>query len=139
MSSSLWNLNVSIESQPEKGCALIGNIREKLTELKWPEGDIFKIHLAMEEVVMNAIKHGNKLDPEKLVSVVCDIHPDRFELDVADEGEGFRRDDVPDPTREENLLQESGRGLTIMENFMTSVDYIGCGNRVRLTKERSDD
>jgi len=132
-----WKLNVSISSEPEQGSELVGTIREKLVELQWPDNDIFKIHLALEEVVMNAIKHGNKLDPQKNISVVCTIEPELFTADIADQGEGFVRQDVPDPTREENLYRESGRGLTIVENFMTSVEYIGCGNLVKMRKKKS--
>ena len=137
MNNSDWQFSTTIKSIPEKGCELVGTIREKLTELAWSENDVFKIHLAMEEIIMNAIKHGNQRDPNKLVTVTCEVAAGVFNADILDEGVGFDRDDVPDPTQCENLLQESGRGLTIIENFMTSVEYIGAGNRVKISKQKS--
>ncbi len=137
MNDSDWQLSTTIKSIPEKGCELVCTIREKLTELAWPENDVFKIHLALEEIIMNAIKHGNQLNPDKNVTVNCDVAAGVFKADILDEGEGFDRDDVPDPTQTENLLQETGRGLTIIENFMTSVEYVGSGNRVKISKKKS--
>ena len=137
MNESKWNINTSIESVPNLGCQLIGTIREKLIELGWDEGDVFKIHMALEEAIMNAIKHGNELIAEKKVSVTVAIESGLFSADIADEGNGFDRDDVPDPTLEQNLLKESGRGLMLIEKFMSSVEYQGCGNRVTMTKQKS--
>ena len=73
MNDSDWQLSTTIKSIPEKGCELVCTIREKLTELAWPENDVFKIHLALEEIIMNAIKHGNQLNPDKNVTVNCDV------------------------------------------------------------------
>lgn len=137
MNDSQWKLSTDIESVPDVGCALIGKIREKLVELQWPDQDVFKIHLALEEAIMNAMKHGNRLDPNKRVTVHCDVSDKMVWLDIADEGNGFHREDVPDPTLDDNLEKETGRGLTIMENFMTSIEYLGSGNRVRMSKEKS--
>ena len=137
MNESVWNLNTEIASIPTKGCQLIGMIREKLIELGWVESDVFKIHMALEEAIMNAIKHGNELIEEKKVSVEINIESDWFKADIADEGDGFEREDVPDPTLEQNLLKESGRGLMLIEKFMNSVEYQGNGNRVKMTKQKS--
>ncbi len=137
MNTPEWNLTASIASVPEQGIELVGTIREKLVELKWPEQDIFKIHRALAEAVMNAIKHGNQLDPDKQVSVECAVGTDLFQVHITDQGSGFARHEVPDPTQKENLYRESGRGLTIIESFMTSVEYIGCGNALKMSKEKS--
>ena len=93
-----------IDSIPEKGCELIALIREKLEALAWSQDDLFRIHLALEEVVMNAIKHGNSLDASKKVSVDCNVVNDLFTVIVKDEGKGFIREEIPDPTEGENVL-----------------------------------
>lgn len=138
MSDSAWNLNVAIESIPNKGCDLITQIIAKVSEMGWDDGDIFKIHMALEEAIMNAIKHGNELDASKEVSVDVTVEQDWFYADIKDEGQGFEREDVPDPTLEQNLLKESGRGLMLIEKFMSSVEYVGCGNRVKMSKKKSE-
>lgn len=137
MNAQAWSMKKEIDSIPEKGCELIALIREKLEALAWSQDDLFRIHLALEEVVMNAIKHGNSLDASKKVSVDCNVVNDLFTVIVKDEGKGFIREEIPDPTEGENVYRDSGRGLKIIENFMTSVEYIGCGNVVEMTKQKS--
>ena len=132
-----WSLKTSIASEAAKSCELITQILDQLKGLDWDEGDVFKIHLALEEAMMNAIKHGNKNDPAKSVNVACEIFDQLFSVRINDEGSGFKRETIPDPTKGENIYATTGRGLTIMENFMTSVNYEGGGNTIQMTKEKS--
>ena len=99
--------------------------------------DIFSIKLALEEALVNAIKHGNQLDPDKSVRVSYRITPDRFDVKITDEGPGFNPEDVPDPTAPENLERPCGRGLLLIRGFMTSVEYKGKGNVVAMSKVRN--
>jgi serine/threonine-protein kinase RsbW len=64
------------------------------------------------------------------------VDPDRIVFMVRDEGCGFRPADVPDPTADENLERPSGRGLMLMQSYMTKVRYSETGNEVWLLKER---
>ena len=89
------------------------------------ERDLFSVELALEEALVNAIKHGNQLQPEKKVRVAYSVSSERFDILIEDEGEGFCPDDVPDPTLPENLARPCGRGLLLIRSFMTSVDYQG--------------
>ncbi|VTR94538.1 anti-sigma regulatory factor : Putative anti-sigma regulatory factor, serine/threonine protein kinase OS=Planctomyces maris DSM 8797 GN=PM8797T_20184 PE=4 SV=1: HATPase_c_2 [Gemmata massiliana] len=102
----------------------------------YTEHDIFAIKLALEEALVNAIKHGNQMDPDKRVFVVYHITPERFDIRITDEGDGFNPDDVPDPTAIENLERPCGRGLLLMRGFMTEVEYHGKGNIVSMVKVR---
>jgi serine/threonine-protein kinase RsbW len=97
---------------------------------------VFAIKLAIEEALVNAIKHGNKLDPNKHVRVQATIGPDQAEIVIEDDGPGFSRCAVPDPTADENLTKCSGRGLLLMEAYMNTVEYSNNGRRVRLVKKR---
>ena len=85
---------------------------------------------------MNAIKHGNRFDASKQVTVECQLAENRVEIRVSDEGEGFRPEEVPDCTAEENLDKESGRGLLLMRSFMNEVEFNEQGNSVMMWKER---
>ena len=111
----------------------------RLEELGYPPRDVFGCRLALEEALVNAIKHGNRNDPRKSVRIACRIADDRFVVEIEDEGPGFEPEDVPDPTDEENLEKPSGRGIMLMRAFMTRVDYEGRGNRVLLEKRRGEE
>lgn len=113
-------------------------IIQRLEELEYPARDVFGCRLALEEVLVNAIKHGNRMDPSKQVWIHCRIGRDRLLVEVEDEGEGFDPSDVPDPTDDENLEKTSGRGIMLMQAFMTRVEYLGRGNRVLIEKVRGE-
>ncbi len=81
------------------------------------------LSVAVRESVINAIKHGNKGDEAKRVSVVLTSHPNALEVRVQDQGEGFDPAAVPDPLAEENLLKADGRGIFFMRQFMDEVSY----------------
>jgi serine/threonine-protein kinase RsbW len=98
------------------------------------EKDIFGIRLALEEALVNAIKHGNQMDRSKKVTISSVIHAERFEIHITDEGPGFDPGDVPDPTAVENIERPCGRGLMLMRHYMTEVYFTGRGNSVRMAK-----
>jgi serine/threonine-protein kinase RsbW len=83
----------------------------------------FGIDMAVREVVANAVKHGNKLDANKNVEISFANKDEGFEVTVRDFGEGFKVEDVPDPTNPENLMKANGRGILFMRNFMDTVEW----------------
>jgi serine/threonine-protein kinase RsbW len=96
--------------------------------------EVFSIKLALEEALINAIKHGNQMDRAKKVRVLYRVSPYHFEVEVKDEGSGFDPSDVPDPTAVENLERPCGRGLMLMRHYMTEVAYTSTGNCVVMSK-----
>jgi len=96
--------------------------------------DVFAVHLALEEAFLNAVKHGNKMDPNKEIKIDYSVSPERVEITMADEGDGFVPDEVPDPRRGENLYKTAGRGLFLMRAYMDIVEYNKRGNRVRMVR-----
>ena len=101
------------------------------------EREIFAIRLAVEEALVNAIKHGNQMDRAKKVRVHYRVTSGFFEVRVTDEGIGFDPDDVPDPTAVENLERPCGRGLMLMRYYMNEVSFSGSGNSVFMRKLRN--
>ena len=95
---------------------------------------LFATRLALEEALVNAIKHGNKLDPKKKVVVEAKVTKDRVEIEIEDEGPGFTRTAVPDPTAVENLCKCSGRGILLIEAYMNSVSWSRGGRRVKMVR-----
>lgn len=130
--------DTTIPNDTATALAVQERIIDTLEGLGYPPRDVFGIRLALEEALVNAIKHGNRNDPRKQVRIDCRISADRVIVEIEDEGPGFDVEDVPDPTAEENLEKPSGRGIMLMRAFMTSVDYQGRGNRIRLEKHRSN-
>ena len=114
-------------------------IEEALQANRFGDSDVFAIKLAVEEALVNAIKHGNQMEPDKTVRVAYAVNDDQFSIRIEDEGAGFSPSEVPDPTAEENIERPCGRGLLIIRNFMTSVDYVGRGNVVVMFKMREPD
>jgi len=112
-------------------------ILHKLQSLGWDGRDLFGVNLALEESLSNAIRHGNRSDESKEVLVECKASPQKFWLKVTDEGLGFKPQNVPDCTADENLDCPGGRGLALIKAYMTSVEYNNCGNCVTMEKHRS--
>jgi len=90
---------------------------------KIPAREFDRIYLASNEAFINAIIHGNKLDPEKKVSVAFKEFKHIYRIEVQDQGGGFEPGQVPDPREDENLLKESGRGLLIMTEIADEVKF----------------
>jgi serine/threonine-protein kinase RsbW len=98
----------------------------------------YAIKIALDEGLINAVKHGNKQDPKKKVRVWANITPERAEIIIHDEGVGFKRTEVPDPTAEENLEKCSGRGILLIEAYMTEVEWTDHGRRIRMVKKNEE-
>ena len=83
------------------------------------------VSVAVRESVINAVKHGNREDRSKHVTVEFTLaprtEPRKFTVEVLDEGEGFDYEEVDDPLAPENLMKSSGRGIFFMRNFMDDV------------------
>lgn len=127
---------VSIPSDPAEARRVQQEIERALQENQFTEKDIFGIRLALEEALVNAIKHGNQMDRAKKVHISYQVRREHFEITIADEGPGFNPEDVPDPTAPENLERCCGRGLMLMRHYMTEVAYSCRGNSVRMSKQR---
>ena len=112
----------------------VQSILDELTSLKWEQGDRFGVHMALEESISNAIRHGNKYDPGKQVQVECRVSERKFWARICDEGSGFCPAEVPDCCSPECLELPGGRGLALMNAYMTRVEYNDRGNCVTLEK-----
>jgi len=127
-------VDVTIPSDLAEARRIQTQIADELRSADYSEHDNFSIKLALEEALVNAIKHGNQMDADKSVLISYLVTSERFEIQIVDEGPGFNPDDVPDPTAIENIERPCGRGLLLMRGFMTGVEYLGRGNIVRMWK-----
>lgn len=130
---------VKIPSDTEAGHAIQERILQALEGLEYPPRDVFGVRLALEEALVNAIKHGNAMDPDKTVRIACEVTYDQVRIEIEDEGPGFVPSEVADPTDDENLDCPGGRGIMLMRAFMNVIEYNSVGNRVTLVKLRGVD
>ena len=113
---------------------LVEEILEKMEALGI-YGDIpMELRLALEEALTNAVKHGNKLDPDKSVSIRVETFPESVQIEVEDEGAGFDHGKVPLPTDDENIWKTSGRGVFLIRHFMDKAEYSQDGRKLKFCK-----
>lgn len=93
------------------------------------------LFVALDEAFVNAVKHGNKFDANKIVRVSAEVSTKEARFTIEDEGEGFNVAEIPDPCDPENLFKASGRGVLIIHNVMDEVRYNERGNRLTMVKK----
>jgi serine/threonine-protein kinase RsbW len=133
-----WKTERSVPSKNGASRRIIHDVLSKLRDSGWSREEIFGVHLALEEGLMNAIKHGNGSDASKRVFLRCNLSPDRIWIEIRDEGAGFNPDELPDCTEAENLHTASGRGVMLMRAYMSRVEFNESGNCVTMEKLRSN-
>jgi serine/threonine-protein kinase RsbW len=98
-------------------------------------GEEPSVELALAEALNNAVVHGNRMDRQKLVEIVCRCELGKgISVVVNDQGQGFDPNDVPDPTAAENIGAEHGRGIWVMKSVMDEVSFELGGTEVRMRK-----
>jgi serine/threonine-protein kinase RsbW len=93
----------------------------------------FNLRTALAEALSNAILYGNAQDPALLVRVRVQLDREAVRIHVSDEGLGFDRTGLPDPTRPENLEREDGRGLFVIRHLVDHLTFNEKGNVICLT------
>jgi len=127
-----WRL--IIPSDPTELARVESAILPCLESKGYSQRCLFAVRLAVEEAVINAIRHGNQLDKAKKVTIDFSVDAEKATIVIADEGDGFDLAAVPDPTQDENLEVEHGRGIVLMRAYMDKVEYSKKGNVVTLVK-----
>jgi serine/threonine-protein kinase RsbW len=98
-------------------------------------GDEPSVELALAEALNNAVVHGNRMDRQKLVHVLCRCEwANGISVVVKDQGQGFDPNAVPDPTAAENIGADHGRGIWVMKSVMDEVSFEDGGTEVRMRK-----
>ena len=134
MKSLNEQFEVEIQSDYESGQAVVERIMAEVGHAGFSSREEFGIRLSIDEAVTNAIKHGNKLSPDKTIRIDFQRTEAGVRIEIEDQGSGFRPEDVPDCTKDENLESPTGRGLMLMREFMTRIEFNPKGNLVVLEK-----
>jgi serine/threonine-protein kinase RsbW len=128
--------SVVIASVPLAASELCRQMLAEVEAQDFSQEDVFAVHLALEEAFLNAIKHGNKMEPDKHIKVDYSIDVNKVEISLADEGSGFDPNVVADPRCSEHLYKTNGRGLLLMRSYMDVVEYNERGNLVHMIRYR---
>lgn len=98
----------------------LDSLRQKLN---LTDADFFRLNICVTEIFVNAVYHGNKVDPDKYVEILIHADTQNVNVLVIDEGNGFSLSDVPDPIANENLLKDAGRGIFITKNYAKTINF----------------
>jgi serine/threonine-protein kinase RsbW len=114
---------MTLRSNPKQISKVGGFLHKIAQHVRLDEIQTHKVMVSLTEAVNNAITHGNKADPKKRVTVICELLPGWLLFQIIDEGKGFKLERVRNPLKEENLLRENGRGIFLMRTLMDKVEY----------------
>jgi serine/threonine-protein kinase RsbW len=125
-------LDITLREMREDVERVQTRVADALRERGYDNDSMFAVRLCLEEALVNAFRHGNRFEPGLVVKFQASIGPDTCTFEVEDQGEGFDPGGVPDPTSDENLEIPSGRGIMLMRAYMSEVEYLDPGNRIRM-------
>lgn len=123
-----------IPSDPEFIRQASSEILDSLKDLDIDESTLFDIRLSLEEAIINAMKYGNNFNKDLPVSISYSLTADKLQITVRDRGKGFNHSSVPDPTLNNNILKQGGRGLYLIRNLMDEVKFNDSGNEIKMVK-----
>ena len=126
------NIRIEIPSLSEN-IRMIESFIDNCKEKFQLNEDIYgNIMIAVTEAVNNAIRHGNKNDSTKNVSLSLTLEENLIKFKIEDEGRGFDYNSLPDPTAPENIEKPGGRGIFLMKHLSDEVEFKEGGRVVEL-------
>jgi serine/threonine-protein kinase RsbW len=132
----ILKLSVQMAADKKAVDSVVQSIMEVVQDMGCPGEKEAAIELALTEALANAVVHGAKADPTKIIE--CDVASDedhRMLIVVRDPGEGFDPSKIPNPVVGENLLSNHGRGIYLINQLMDEVKYLKNGSEIRMIKK----
>lgn len=96
----------------------------------------YNLLVAIQEALANAVVHGCRNDPTQIVRCRVECSESDVSITVCDPGPGFDVDSLPDPTAEENVASDHGRGIFLLRSLMDEVRFEEGGRMLRMKKLR---
>ena len=112
----------------------VSTVIDELKQLGLSMEELFDVKLCLDEALVNAIKHGNKFNPDLQAEVKVTAEDGVLSVEVKDMGSGFDFTKIPNPTEEDNLHKNSGRGVFLIKKHMDRVEHFDCGRTIRMIK-----
>lgn len=131
----IFSLKVTLAADRNAVAPVVLGIMEIVRKMKVAVGKEEAIELALTEALANAVIHGAKADPSKIIE--CDVGCDEDRgmlIVVRDPGEGFDPAAIPSPMHGENIYAESGRGIYLINQLMDEVKFLKNGTEIHMIK-----
>lgn len=132
--TSPQTLRFEVSSSLEEIPQATKRIFDFLNPLNLNESDRFDLRLSFEEILINAMKHGNGYRKEVPVRVAAAYDAAEIRISVEDQGKGFNVERLKDPTESTNIEAYSGRGVYLVKHLMSRLEYKNNGSLVEITK-----
>jgi serine/threonine-protein kinase RsbW len=128
-------LSVTLAADHDALEPVVRNVMKIVREMKCAEGREDDIELALTEALANAIVHGAKNDPSKVIE--CDVACDEQRgmlIVVRDPGPGFDPTKIANPCHGENIYSSHGRGIYLINQLMDEVQFHKNGTEIHMLK-----
>lgn len=130
-------LKLSVTLAGDRNCVdpVVQGIMQLVMQMQCAAGKEEAVQLALNEALANAVVHGAKADPSKIIE--CDVACDEKRgllIIVRDPGKGFDPKAVPNPVVGENVYSEHGRGIYLINQLMDEVKFLKNGTEIRMVK-----
>jgi GTPase len=128
-------LNVRLAADKNAVDPVVQQVMKIVCQMKPIAGKEDAIELALTEALANAVVHGAKADPSKVIE--CDVAYDENRgmlIVVRDPGEGFNPDAIPSPVQGKNLYSNGGRGIFLINQLMDEVKFLKNGAEIHMIK-----
>jgi serine/threonine-protein kinase RsbW len=127
------NKQITFNSKSENLNIVDSLIEEISANFKISDDSYGNILIALTEAVNNAIHHGNKSNPNKMVNLSYEMVDGILTFEIEDEGPGFDFNHLPDPTHPQNIEKPHGRGVFLMKNLSHNLEFFNEGAKVRIS------
>ena len=128
-------LSVTLAADRDAVDPVVRSVMEVVREMKCAPGREDNIELALTEALANAVVHGAKNDPTKIIEcdVACDQNHGMLSV-VRDPGTGFDPSQIADPCQGENIYSNHGRGIYLINQLMDEVQFHKNGTEIHMLK-----
>jgi len=131
----LFKLQVTVAADKAAVDSVVQRIMQSIREKDCAGDKEPAIELALSEALANAVIHGAKSDPSKVVE--CDVACDQNRsllIVVLDPGEGFDPAKIPSPVMGQNIYSGHGRGVYLITQLMDEVKFLKNGTEIHMIK-----
>jgi len=128
-------LSVTLSADRDAVDPVVRSVMNAVREMKCAPAHEDDIELALTEALANAVVHGAKNDPSKIIE--CDVACDDKQgilIIVRDPGTGFDPTKIANPCHGENIYASHGRGIYLINQLMDEVQFHKNGTEIHMLK-----